>query len=758
MMNSKYSGVFGECLTAVVLAAISFGCGGGPGSSPVVLNPIPAISSISPSNATRGGPGFTLTVNGSNFVSGAAVQWNGGTRLTTLVNGNQLTAQIYSDDISIASTQNVTVVNLGPGGGTSNSLPFSIPCVLAQPTAASTQTQARLGAYYFDGWAGPLNSFHLNLLVNSPYQGLEPLSGWRDDNSCAVEQQLAWANSFGLNFFVFDWYFNTAVNDTTMPSEDLNSALKITHSLPNRHGMQYAILYVDQPPFTISDSTDWNSAVTEWVGYMADPAYLQVNGKPLLMVIDLYAMREAFGSSSAVNAAFSQLRAAAQAKGFPGVYIVGGLDFIGGSPVPAGTPSVDGIFPDLSMAVADGYDAISMYDYASALQNLGTISGLQPYSTLSNTGNWLWTEASSKSPLPFIPVAMDGWDSRPQPPPPTSTSFWVTPSPQGAASLVTNAITWAESNPALRPEPAPTPPMVLIQAWNELLQGSVLVPTVGQSTSFGDALEATLATPPPQFGTLLTLNDSGPSNPNRAASGKLTDSNGVALAGAPVSVAYIPTNGSPSTLQLSGLAPASAVQAVIGFRINTDNPATWPGFWYAGPETSNVSVYQFSYIESGNKNNLVSNGNFSSGAQAWALQGQSQIVPSDQGTGQMVQIVATPAQSATLDSSPFPVTGGVSFQVTISARVPPASAGSGYFYVAFQDATGNFVPIPGPNPNDLKSETIPFTPTPLTIGTATTDASGNFSLSLAALGSQQVLLESTYAGDAQHWPGYAQVP
>jgi len=743
-------------LAILASAAISFGCGGG-GSSSVVSNPVPAISSVYPSNATRGGPAFTLTVNGSNFVSGAAVQWNGGARQTMLVNANQLTAQIAADDISVAGTENVAVVNPGPGGGTSNSLSFNIPCVLAQPTAASTQTQARLGAYYFDGWAGPLNSYHLKLLVNSSYQDLEPLSGWRDDNPCAVEQALAWANSFGLNFFVFDWYFDTAVNDP-QGDEDLNSALKITHSLPNRHGMQYAILYVDQPPFTIIYSPDWTSAVNEWLGYMTDPAYLQVNGKPLLMVIDLFAMRKAFGSSSAVNGAFSQLRAAAQAKGLPGVYIVGGIYFNGGSPVPAGTPSIDGIFPDLSMAVADGYDAVSLYDYASALQNLGTISGLQPFSTLSDTGNWIWTEASSKSPLPLIPVAMDGWDSRPQPPPSPSTSFWVTPSPQGADSLITNAITWAESNPALRPEPAPTPPMVLIQAWNELLQGSVLVPTVGQGTSFGDAIEASLATPPAQVGTILTLNDSGQSDPNRAASGKLTDSSGVALADAPVSVAYIPTNGSPSTYQLSGLAPATAVQAVIGFRINTDNPATWPGFWFAGPATSNVSAYQFSYIESGNTNNLVSNGNFSSGAQSWTLQGQSQIVPSDQGTGQMVQIVATAAQSATLDSSPFPVTGGVSFQIAISARIPPASASSGYFYLAFQDATGNFVPIPGPSLSDFYSETIPFTPTPLTIGTATTDASGNFSLSLAALGSQQVMLESTYAGDAQHWPGYAQVP
>jgi len=299
----------------------------------------------------------------------------------------------------------------------------------------------------------------------------------------------------------------------------------------------------------------------------------------------------------------------------------------------------------------------------------------------------------------------------------------------------------------------------LIQAWNELLQGSVLVPTVGAGTSIGDSLAASFASPPVQAGTILTLNDSGPASPNRAASGKLTDDQGAALAGLTVSVAYVPANGSVSTFQLSGIAPTSAVQASLGFRVNTDQVTSWPGFWYAGSTASAISVYQFSYLESGNANNLVANSNFSSGALAWTLGGQSQIVASDQGTGQMVQLAATAAQSAKLDSSPFPVTGGTPFKVTISARVPPSSAGSGYFFLAWEDAGGNgsYVPIPGPNPNDVKAETIPFTETPLVVGTAATDAGGNFNLSLAALGSQQVLLEGTYAGNAQHRPAYVQV-
>jgi hypothetical protein len=693
-----------------------------------------------------------LTVQGSNFVSGAAVQWNGSARQTAFVSGSQVTAQISADDISVAGDEKVTVANPGPGGGASNSLAFNIPCVLAPPTSASSQTLARLGAYYFDGWAGPPDSYHLKQLVNTPYQDREPLSGWRDDNTCAVEQQLAWAHSFGLDFFVFDWYFEPQRFDT---GEDVNSAIKITHTLADRHGMQYAILYVDQPPFTINNPADWTTAVNDWIGYMTDPAYLQVNGKPFLMVIDLWAMRQAFGSSSAVNGAFQELRTAAQAKGLPGVYIVGGMDFIGGSPVPAGTPSIDGLFADLSMAAADGYDAISLYDYASGLTNLGTISNLQPYSALSDTGKWIWTQGALKSPLAFIPVVQDGWDPRPNQPP-TPVTFWINRIPTDLSSFVQSAITWAESNPRVRAEPSPTPPLVILQAWNELLLGSMLVPTVGDGTSFGDGIGAMLSSPSLQVRSVLTANDSGASDPNRNANGTLLDANGAPIAGASVAVSYVPTGGTSTEYQLSGLAPTNAVQATLGFRINTDPNASWPGFWYAGPGATNISLYQASYVQPVDGIQRVPNNNFSAGSQFWTLQGQSQIAPSDLGSGEMVQVIATSSQSATLDSARFPVTAGAAFQVSFAARIPPSSSASGYFILAFTDSTGNFIPLPGPNSEDLKSETAPFTPGNLGLGTATTDSTGRYQLSLTPAGTAPVILQMSYAGDAQHWPAYVQ--
>ena len=52
----------------------------------LVLNPVPVIGSLTPSSGPVGGPAFTLSVNGSGFVSTSTVRWNGANRPTTFVN------------------------------------------------------------------------------------------------------------------------------------------------------------------------------------------------------------------------------------------------------------------------------------------------------------------------------------------------------------------------------------------------------------------------------------------------------------------------------------------------------------------------------------------------------------------------------------------------------------------------------------------------------------------------------------------------
>jgi len=48
------------------------------------------LTSLNPNGATVGGPTFTLTVNGSSFVSGATVQWNGSPLSTTFCSNGRI--------------------------------------------------------------------------------------------------------------------------------------------------------------------------------------------------------------------------------------------------------------------------------------------------------------------------------------------------------------------------------------------------------------------------------------------------------------------------------------------------------------------------------------------------------------------------------------------------------------------------------------------------------------------------------------------
>lgn len=442
-------------------------------SAKISPGPIPQIRALSPNSTKQGGPGFTLSVVGSRFLPNSSVHWNSQVLPATFVNSNLLTVQIPATFLYAAGSAAIWVE--GPGGSPakSNTVTLAIPCAVAAPAAAAAQTRARLGAYYFDGWSASLTSQPFNGMPFDEYRDHEPYSGWQDNSVCAMEQQLAWGHNFGFDFFVFDWYFDSQKNAA---GENLNSALEITRALPDRHGMQFAILYVDSPPFIIAPQ-NWDRAIAEWLGYMSDPGYATVNGKPLLMIYDMQAMRQDFGSSDSVAHAFSQLRDAATAQGLPGVYIAGA--FYGSYDSSTDT----GNFPDLSRSVAEGYDAITMYNYSAAGEN-----GQRQFSTLTQAGRWLWDQAAQKSPLPFIPVAMDGWDARPW----QEGGGWYQRTPQDVADFVESAILWANAHSQVRPEPATVPPLVLVEAWNELGEGSYMVPTVGEATSYGDALAATL--------------------------------------------------------------------------------------------------------------------------------------------------------------------------------------------------------------------------------------------------------------------------
>src|SRR6184192_3491289 len=125
--------------------AISATNSGGTGSATLTLtinNPVPTTTSISPASTTAGSAQFTLTVNGTNFVSTSTVYWNGSPLTTTFVSSTQLTAIVPAANVAAVGTASITVVNPAPGGGTSNAQTFTInppPPVIQPPFTATGQ-------------------------------------------------------------------------------------------------------------------------------------------------------------------------------------------------------------------------------------------------------------------------------------------------------------------------------------------------------------------------------------------------------------------------------------------------------------------------------------------------------------------------------------------------------------------------------------------------------------------------------------------
>ncbi len=75
--------------------------------------PLPAITSISPSTVNAGGPGFTLTINGSGFIPVSTVNGVPGAT-TTYVNATQLTVAVPAAAIAAPGSLPIQVANPGP--------------------------------------------------------------------------------------------------------------------------------------------------------------------------------------------------------------------------------------------------------------------------------------------------------------------------------------------------------------------------------------------------------------------------------------------------------------------------------------------------------------------------------------------------------------------------------------------------------------------------------------------------------------------
>lgn len=89
-------------------------------------NPVPIITRLTPSSVLAGDPSLTVEIIGSGFVPGLTLLWQGSPRVFTYHSQTRLTATLQAEELVSPGTSAVVVVNPAPGGGSSNTVNWTV--------------------------------------------------------------------------------------------------------------------------------------------------------------------------------------------------------------------------------------------------------------------------------------------------------------------------------------------------------------------------------------------------------------------------------------------------------------------------------------------------------------------------------------------------------------------------------------------------------------------------------------------------------
>jgi IPT/TIG domain/Putative Ig domain len=193
---------------------------------------VPVLTSISPSSASAGSLGLTLTVMGSGFLGNSVVNWNGSPRVTTFVSSGQLTATILASDVTTGGSAQVTVFNPPPGGGTSNALTFTITS--AQPTITSLSPATTVAGR--SAFTLTVNGFSFSANSTVQWNGSPPTTTFVSSNQLTAAipaSDVASAGTFPVTVVTSGFADSNSLNFTVTATSSL---LITTTSLPPSSG------------------------------------------------------------------------------------------------------------------------------------------------------------------------------------------------------------------------------------------------------------------------------------------------------------------------------------------------------------------------------------------------------------------------------------------------------------------------------------------------------------------------------------------
>lgn len=337
-------------------------------------------------------------------------------------------------------------------------------CLLSQER--DSQSNIKLGAYYFDGWAG--ETWHLNNKLIDSFAEREPKWGWKTSSQAILDSQIVVASQAGIDFFSFCWYYYPT-NDS-FKTNPLNRALNFYLHSPQKKLLKYCLLVVNQGRNVIG-SKQWDDLIPIWISYFKEATYLKANEKPLIIFYDVNNLIENFGSVEEVRRSLDRLRDSAAKNGFQGVSIA------------VCTNAVD---KNIEAAKKCGFDMLTGYNYH---ESSFVIKQTEiPVDSMISIQNKLWNRIANVSSLPYIPVATLNWDPRPWSN--TSNNYETGPRFTGfSATSVFNSVAalskWVNQHPTQTPKEK----IALLYAWNEYGEGAYLTPSKNDKIRLLDGIK-----------------------------------------------------------------------------------------------------------------------------------------------------------------------------------------------------------------------------------------------------------------------------
>jgi len=316
----------------------------------------------------------------------------------------------------------------------------------------------KLGAYYFAGWSGknalddgkPEHAWakgmptHVSKKLTTEFAGRTPIWGWRDDAPGIMERQIDLAADNGISYFAFDWYWKDNKGPINIPAikrDPKHLAMHQFMTANNNNRMEFCLLVANHSGSEIIGEAAWRQAADYWITLFKHPRYLRVDGKPLIII---------FSPKEGNPAGLAYLQAAARKAGFPGVEIAGC-----GNPKPE-----DGFTLRTHYGIHGGY---------------GQPSEKHEFKEIVADCLKTWQGSPEQ---PYIPLLTVGWDRRPWEAPDglgagaISSWYFVGRTPKLLENFMGKLVKWMDNHP----EQITKDRLAILCAWNEMGEGSWLVP------------------------------------------------------------------------------------------------------------------------------------------------------------------------------------------------------------------------------------------------------------------------------------------